>query len=64
MSPIGFIVIPLKLGVSLPLCERTKKATEAVTRWRRGRRVRVGCFKFKPILSFPCGRRVSDMRVL
>ena len=25
---------------------------------------RVGCFKFKSILSFPCGRRVSDMRVL
>lgn len=27
-------------------------------------RERVGCFKFKSILSFPCGRRVSDMRVL
>lgn len=53
VSPIGFIVIPLNCI-----------ATEAVTRWRRGRRVRVGCFKFKSILSFPCGRRVSDMRVL
>ncbi len=25
---------------------------------------RVGCLKYKSILSFPCGRRVSDMRVL
>lgn len=44
--------------------ELTMKATEAVEGWRSGRRARVGCFKFKSILSFPCGRRVSDMRVL
>lgn len=44
--------------------ELTMKATEAVAGWRSGRRARVGCFKFKSILSFPCGRRVSDMRVL
>lgn len=41
-----------------------KEATEAVEGRRSGRRARVGCFKYKSILSFPCGRRVSDMRVL
>lgn len=55
---------PIKTWCFATEGELTMKATEAVEGWRSGRRARVGCFKFKSILSFPCGRRVSDMRVL
>lgn len=55
---------PIKTWCFATEGELTMKATEAVAGWRSGRRARVGCFKFKSILSFPCGRRVSDMRVL